>query len=141
MINKLFIKTTIMSPYNEQTKALILNTINQLINQGGSDNFAIFNLDEDYYIQIAANIGKLEMYCEAVGNNFLDSMNSLNPKQWEKILALGWKTPYESGNYHLTHLIDTPTERATLAELICITAHQIYGVSSIREKDLELNLG
>lgn len=127
-------------PINEATKAFVVATINQLLTEGGMDNFAIFNLNSDYYIQMSAELDAEKVYCEAVSNNYIKSSNELSKSQMNDLVALGWNAPKDNGNYSLLHDATSDTEKNTLAELICKTADKVYFRSSFGQSQLTLNL-
>ena len=53
-------------------REVILSAIEQILYKGGKGNFVIFNLNSDFFIQMAAGRGDYEIYCEAISDNYLD---------------------------------------------------------------------
>ena len=125
---------------DEATKAFVATTINQLLTKGGMDNFAIFNLNSDYYIQMSAQPNTDQMYCEAVSNTFIKSSNTLSESQMNDLLTLGWEAPVDNGNYSLMYDINSDADTYMLAELICKTVDKVYFRSSFGKSQLTLNL-
>lgn len=124
---------------DEATKAFVIATINRLLTEGGLDNFAVFNFNSDYYIQIYAEANADKIYCEAVSNNFIKSSNTLSESQMNDLTSLGWSGP-DNTNYSLSYDINTDADKSTLAELICTTASKVYFRSSFGQSQLTLNL-
>lgn len=124
---------------DETTKAFVVKTINQLLTEGGMDNFAVFNFNSDYYIQMAAEPDADKVYCEAVSNNFIKSSNTLSESQMNDLLALGWQAT-DGGNYSMMYDTDSDADKSALAELICKTASKVYFCSAFGERQLTLNL-
>lgn len=125
---------------DEATKTFVITTINQLLTKGGMDNFAIFNLSSDYYIQMSAEPNADKLYCEAVSNNYIQSSNVLSESQMNDLISLGWIAPGSDGNYSFLHDANSETDKNAVAELICKTASKVYFRSSFGKSQLTLNL-
>jgi len=121
------------------SKEKILWAIEEIIYKGGESNFVIFGLNSDYYIQIAAKRGDYEIYCEAVSDHYLEK--ELTNDQKSKLLNLSWNTPESTeGNFHLTHKVYSESTREQLANLIFITAKDVYKCDTIDSNDINLVL-
>lgn len=120
-------------------KELVLSVIEAIIYTGETNNFGIFNLGEDYYIQIVGNRGDYELYCEAVSNVYLEETALLSPEQESQLFALGWTVAPEQ-NYSLRHNVDSEDSRGQLADLILQTAELVYNCTEIEESNIILEL-
>ncbi len=120
---------------------LIISIIENLVYHGAEKNFAILNLGADYYVQLMASKGAYEVYCEAVGNYYLDTDSYLDDAQMNGLIQLSWHLPEEStGNFFLTHQVDSENARASLAKLILETAKLVYKVKEITLGDVVLDV-
>ncbi len=124
-----------------KNRIILVSIIEQLLYEGGDDNFVIFGLNSDYYIQLATSKGDYEIYCEAVSDNYLETEMSLTTKQKNNLNKLSWNQPQNSeGNYYLEHKVDSELARKTLAELILNTANDVYHTKEINFDSIVLNL-
>ncbi len=131
-----------MNPnYIGKNREVILSAIEQIIYEGGKSNFVIFNLNSDYYIQMAARRGDYEIYCEAISDNYLEEGKLLTQAQKETLKKLSWNDPENSeGNYFIKHNVDSELSRTNLSGLISKTANQVYSCEEIRAGNVILNL-
>ncbi len=112
-----------------------------MIFDGGEGNFVIFQLDHDYFIQLAAPRGAFEMYCEAVCDNYLDDSQKLSQEQKDTLLKLGWLPPEtDEDNYKRGHKVDSEKSREDLARILWTTAQYAYHSGGIDERKINLNL-
>lgn len=122
--------------------ALITQALEEILDEGGEQNFLIINLGRDYYIQFAGQKGGDKLHCEAVSNNFLSDEIKLSESQIAALQAMGWENPsYEMSNFTLTLPAIYIADRDQLLSLIQRTA-DIYGVhiDEVGEDDLSVNL-
>jgi hypothetical protein len=126
---------------NMTNHELILSIIEQLITKGLDENFAIFNLSKDYYIQISAVKDDTEVYCEAISNNYLPKENQLTMPQINQLKSLNWEEPASpQDNYSNNFPINSASEKTELANYLIKTAATVYNCEIITEKMVDLNL-
>jgi hypothetical protein len=122
-------------------QTLMLAIIEELITKGLDENFAIFNLSKDYYIQISAVKNDTEVYCEAVSNNFLPENNQLTMPQINQLKSLNWQEPSSpQENYSNNFPINSASEKTALVNYLMETATTVYNCEIITEKMVEINL-
>jgi hypothetical protein len=120
---------------------LILSTIEQLITKGLDENFAIFNLSKDYYLQISAVKNDTEVYCEAISNNYLPTDNQLTIAQINQLKNLNWEEPASpQDNYMNNFPINSTAEKTILVNYLIETAATVYNCAIITERMVDLNL-
>jgi hypothetical protein len=120
---------------------LILSIIEQLVTKGLDENFAIFNLSKDYYIQISAVKNDTEVYCEAISNNYLPENRQLTMPQINQLKSLNWKEPASpQDNYSNNFPISFSSEKTVLVNYLIETAATVYGCQIITERMVDLNL-
>lgn len=130
-----------MNQVNVVIQNRLISVIEEIIYNGGEHNFAIIQLNEDYYIQIAASRGDYEMYCEAVGNEYLEEETYLTEEQVVNLIKLKWELPVESiSNYNQIHKVDSERSREELAELIIETSNKVYMIKEIDIEKIDINL-
>ena len=103
---------------------------------GAPQNHVIFEMG-DYYLQIASSRGALEVYCEAVSNEFLDESICLNDSQMQDMLKLGYKEPLSEENYSIEMPCDSHENRVKIAKLFYLTA-EIYGNTTITDCNVHI---
>ncbi len=103
--------------------SLIPIYVQQLINEGGKQNFLIIDLKNNAYIQFAAENGSSKIYCEVSGSNPLTNLK-LNSAQIEALKQLHWlpSNSTQHNNYTQTYSIHSKEDIAHLEELIHLTA-------------------
>ena len=122
-------------------KEVIISAIEQILYKGGKSNFLIFNLDSDYFIQMAAGRGDYEIYCEAISDNYLEEDKRLTKEQKGILRSLLWNDPKSSeDNYYIKYKVNSELSRIRLAELILKTANQVYNCERIDIENIILNL-
>lgn len=122
-------------------QTLILAIIEELITKGLDENFAIFNLSKDYYIQISAVKNDTEVYCEAVSNNYLPENNQLTMPQINQLKNLNWQEPASpQDNYSNNFPINSESEKTALVNYLMETATTVYNCEIITQKMVEINL-
>lgn len=122
-------------------REVIIAAIEQILYKGGKSNFVIFNLNSDYFIQIAAGRGDYEIYCEAISDNYLTEEKILTKAQKDALSNLNWNDPKNSeDNYHMKYKVHSELKRKELAALILKTANQVYNCESIDIENIILNL-
>ena len=120
---------------------LILSIIEQLVTKGLDENFAIFNLSKDYYIQISAVKNDTEVYCEAISNNYLPENKQLTMPQINQLKSLNWEEPSSpQDNYSNNFPINSASERTVLVNYLMETASTVYNCEIITEEMVEINL-
>lgn len=120
---------------------LILSIIEQLVTKGLDENFAIFNLSKDYYIQISAVKDDTEVYCEAISNNYLPENKQLTMPQINQLKSLNWEEPSSpQDNYSNNFPINSASERTVLVNYLMETASTVYNCEIITEEMVEINL-
>ncbi len=125
----------------KSNETLILSIIEDLIYEGGDGNFAILNLSDDYYIQLVAAKNAVQVYCEAISDNYLPDDYQLTEAQIQQLKTLKWKAPDNPiGNFFCTHAADSDAGRAALAAFIMQTATSVYGCPMLTEDDIDINL-
>lgn len=131
-----------MNPKNlERNINLILMSIQIILNKGGSNNFVIYELGEDYYIQLSASPGDTEIFCEAVSNKNLSEGLKLSELQQSTLLELRWHKPNQHhDNYCIRHLVNSEHNRNALAQLIVITADRVYNYTEFNSNSIRVNL-
>lgn len=111
--------------------------IQQLITEGGDQNFLIINLKNRAYIQFAAEKGKQEIYCEVSGSN--PTLNiQLSPEQIDQLTQLNWSLSDSNyhNNYSQTVRIQATKDVSDLEELI----HSTAAIFHTSEDDYSYNL-
>lgn len=109
--------------------------------EGGSGNFMAIQLDDTYYLQVAAENGSTLLSCEAVSNKFLSGSYQLTDIQENRLLRLGWQTPNKvHDNYWLDVEANTENILNETAQFLVKTANEIYGAEAISEAMVEINL-
>lgn len=103
----------------------VINAIEEIITEGGEQNFCIIYLTDDYYLQFTGSKGSSELYCEAVGNQFLSKDLQLSDIQNQQLLDLGWNEA-DFGNYSKSVRIQTGDAKMQLVKLIMETAKDVY---------------
>lgn len=98
---------------------------------GAPQNHVIFEMG-DYYLQIASSRGAMEVYCEAVSNEFLEESVCLNESQMQEMLKLGYKEPLSEENYSIEMPCDSHGNRTKIGVLFYRTA-KIYGSTEITQ--------
>jgi len=118
----------------------ILDVLYRLQTEGGDGNFAIFTVNEEknYYLQVSAQAGATQLYCEAVGDAYLKPENKLNPEQYLGLIRYGWVRT--AGNYTFIEEVHSPETRQSLADFIHKTLTTVYGLNPQAELDVELIL-
>lgn len=120
---------------------LMLSIIEQLVEKGGYENFAVISLSKDYYVQLSAEKGDSEIYCEAVSNNYLPEGQQLSEAQIQELTRLNWHPPTSpQENYSNKFTVNSPTEKNELVNYLIETASSVYGCSIITQRMVELNL-
>jgi hypothetical protein len=124
-----------------KNKTLILNTIQELLEKGGSGNFAIFALSEDYYIQMSLAKHAEQAWCEAVSNQFLEGAAKISEIKIQRLIEMNWNAPSkESPNFYQIHRVDSVSSCEALADLLRNTAYNVYECRTIEEAGLNLVL-
>lgn len=124
-----------------ENSLIVQSIIEQILYEGGTDNFVIFGLGSDYYVQLTASKGAYEIYCEAISNNYLEAELMLTQEQKNYLHHLSWNPPKGSDeNYYLKHKVDSELDRAELAALILNTATLAYNCKTINFDSIVLNL-
>lgn len=112
--------------------ARIMTYLQQIQEEGGSNNFVVFvaNPEANYYIQFAGEVGQSKLYAEAVSNNFLEPKFKLNDAQISHLETLGWKAPPPDGmNFFREWQADTEVDRQQIAQEVMRTLTEVYGVA------------
>ena len=124
---------------NVTMQDIVLSLIEDIIYKGGKNNYVVFSLDKYYYIKIKSVQGTHEVYCEAVGDFYLEGQ--LSKEQKGKLKRLNWKSPNRKwGNYYLIHKVDSEKQREQLANLISYTAKLVYKCKELVWNDIDLYL-
>lgn len=113
--------------------------IQQLITEGGDQNFLIIHLKGDAYIQFAGERNSSKIYAEVSGSN--PKINFyLTAKQIEQLVQLNWtlSTSPHHNNYSQNLEILDDVNLKSIAELIQKTA--LIFDTSISEYTYQLNL-
>lgn len=100
-----------------------LTYIQQLITEGGDQNFLIINLKGKAYIQFAGEKGSQKIYAEVSGNNPKTNLH-LSSAQTEQLQQLNWTlstTPHHN-NYSQNLVISNDEDLKNLEVLIQKTA-------------------
>ncbi|WP_375562847.1 hypothetical protein ACE193_10085 [Bernardetia sp. OM2101] len=121
-------------------KDALHNSLKRLIEEGGTQNFLIINLGENYYIQVAGEFYSSHLLLEAVSNHYLPSDKQLSTVLQKKTLDLGWEAPKGEGNYSYRVSINSAEEYNSCIEFIHKTAKEIFDVNDIENSMIELNL-
>lgn len=119
---------TIKSSHNSIASALW-----DLQEKGG---FVIFSVG-DYYVQFTCRIDDIEIYGEAVSDEYLPDERTLDPSQITELIQRGWNAPPEP-NYYRTFTARTDQDRQAISKEV-IETFQVYGVSS--EEPLQIEIG
>jgi|AntRauTorckE5430_2_1112549.scaffolds.fasta_scaffold03743_3 hypothetical protein len=120
---------------------LILSLIEQLVTKGLDENFAIFDLSKDYYLQISAVKDDTEVYCEAISNNYLPRDSQLTMAQINQLKSLNWQEPASpQDNYMNNFPINSAAEKTILVNYLMETAATVYNCTNITEEMVDLNL-
>ncbi|MFT5646384.1 MAG: hypothetical protein ACI976_001065 [Aureispira sp.] len=101
----------------------IKNYIQQLITEGGDQNFLIINLKNGAYLQLAAEKGSQKIYIEVSGSNPKTNF-LLSSKQIEELKQLDWtieSSPYHN-NYSKNITLSDTQDIEVLEHLIHLTA-------------------
>jgi hypothetical protein len=117
----------------------ITEALHQVLNQGGDNNFFVVQLDANFYIQVAGTKGSPDVMLEAISNEYLPKNRQLTKVQHDKLIALGWELP-DGSNYTMDCSIRTSDEIERTAELIQLTASEVYNTKVITDQMLELSL-
>ncbi|MCB0632710.1 MAG: hypothetical protein R2824_35455 [Saprospiraceae bacterium] len=116
--------------------------IQRVITEGGDNNFLIVTLDEEknYYVQLWADKRKGVLILEAVSNNYLVTEMQLPEEQMVILRQQGFDLPdHPESNFKLEFPHDLEIV-GSLIQKIGKIAVEVYGVTEIEKKDLELLL-
>lgn len=119
---------------------LVFEGLSRIQTRGGEENFVIFHFSPQVYIQFAGERGNPELRAEAVGNAYLPKPYQLDRGQVSRLISLGWKGPYESGNHFQAFRVENDLHRIQVARLVVNTAKEVYGVTPSVDMDVEVNL-
>lgn len=120
---------------------LVLSIIELVHQKGGEDSFAIFNLNDPYFVQFAGEQGANEFHCEVVSNNFLAEDDFLSDAQMRQLNEMGWLSPDEgSPNFYFAHPVNSVEDRIQMAEFLYQTAVAVFQYGDITDRNLILNM-
>lgn len=127
-----------MIPKTENHK-IIAEALERIQETGGS---AVFMADQrkNYFIEFAVGRGEIELFAEAVGNEYLEPANKLKAEQIFKLKLIGWKKDETGVNFCRYWAADTYKARLTIAEEVMRTFVKVYGVYPDTLITVELNL-
>lgn len=103
----------------------IKKNLNEILTQGGDDNFMIMAADE-YYIQFNAGKRAEKMYIDAVSNAHLMENDKLSDEQNTKFEGLGFDS--EGGKENFGILVENPTDNIDKILKITKDVMEIYGL-------------
>jgi hypothetical protein len=112
-----------LSKFKPQIMSIIQTYIQQLMAEGGDQNFLIIDLHAGAYIQLAAEKGSQNIYLEVSGSNPKTNLE-LSLKQIEALKQLHWtltSSPHHN-NYSQNIIISNTEDIVVLEDLIHMTA-------------------
>jgi hypothetical protein len=122
---------------------LIAENLRRLQQEGGEENFVIFEADPNanYYIQFAGQMGGLMLIGEAVENEVISEGYKLGDEQIQRLVALGWEYREHTGmNYSQSWQAVTEEDREMVARVVLQTFERVYGVDVSMPLEVSINL-
>ena len=117
----------------------VLETLQEIMTEGGDNNYFILHLDDVYYMQFMCQKGNKDVYCEAVSNNFLEGKEQLNEAQEAQLLKLGWNAN-DNSNFSREVILDTPKALTEAVNWIGQTAKDVYGIEVTDDTEFTIEL-
>jgi desulfoferrodoxin (superoxide reductase-like protein) len=120
---------------------MIAQHLGRIQQEGGQDNFVIFESDSraNYFIQFTGQKGDSSLYAEAAGNPVIPKNYRLDQEKLSKLQQLGWEPPLpNSPNHHLQWQANSYNDRLAIAKIVMQTLVDVYGADP--EQPLEVNL-
>ena len=128
--------------HKTMNKSLIQTAFQKILKEGGDSNYFTLDFAENYYLQVASSKGAIDVFCEAVSNEYLPISRKLNDTQLAKLVELGWKNPSE-GNVNFS--VELPAkDKKDIDKLVDFVAHtlsEVYGTNEVKKEHFQFFLG
>ena len=126
---------------NANNAALLIEGLRRIQESGGEGNFVIFTADQEanIFIQFAGQNGDVDLYGEAVANDYIKKGHKVPKDKLLLLESLGWDTQ-PSPNYSQLWQAKTNVDREKVAEIVLKTLEQVYGVDISQPLEMKLNL-
>jgi len=122
----------------------IVTSLRRILNEGGKNNFVIFESDKNknYYIQFAgAPTYPSSLHAEAVGNGVLLPEFKLNENKIILLKSLGWNLPDGSNsNFYREYKVINDNSLIGIANDVIRTFVDVYNCSLVDNLNIKLNL-
>lgn len=123
-------------------KSLIQSAFQKILKEGGDSNYFTVDFAENYYLQAASSKGAIDVFCEAVSNEYLPDSRKLNDAQLIRLVELGWKKPSEGNvNFSVELSVNEKKDINELADFIAKTISEVYRTDEIKKEHFQIFLG
>jgi len=124
----------------------LFQIIPKLINEGGDNNYLVFNIDtkKNYFMDITAVKGEKLLYCNAVSNYHLEKQNILSSDRIKLFLDRGWgiqKDDMESNFFHKMFSFNNKNDLIRIIDSFRFLIENVYDTKFSENLKMRLYLG
>ena len=122
-----------------EAESQIAAALRKLTNDGGNSNFVIVSCG-DAYVQFAGTRGGPDLYCEAVGNEYLPKDRQLGPEKIERLEQLGFNLDDDPPQFSRRFKVKDEAEARALARTTLDILAGVYGCRRDSQLSIEVTL-